>query len=255
VSSGDQSKIRSPSAPAPVPADIGIVAALPIEVGDFIRRLTERRIYHAAGIRVTEGWCHDRLVCVITPGIGRTAARKGAERLLAGHHPRWLISTGFAGALDPTLRLGDVILPTEVLDPEHRRLSIGLDFEPTASVRAGRVITVDQVIRTAAEKQKLREHTGADLVDMETAELAELAAARQIRFLAVRVISDTADQELPPEVISILGPSGAFRLGVAIGAIARRPKSLGTMLHLREIAHNAAHRLAQSLAQVIAQLG
>ena len=45
-------------------------------------------------------------------GIGTAAAEKSVRALLAGNRPRWLLSAGYAGALDPSLAHGELFLAT-----------------------------------------------------------------------------------------------------------------------------------------------
>src|SRR2546423_12744693 len=89
------------TAPAPLPADVGVVAALPVEVGFLIDRLSKVRKYSGPDFSVIEGECAGKVVAVVVAGLGRDSARRGTEFLLLGHRPRWVVSAGFAGALDP----------------------------------------------------------------------------------------------------------------------------------------------------------
>jgi adenosylhomocysteine nucleosidase len=244
-------------APPPCPADIGIVAALPIEIAPFVARFKNVRKYASERHVVVEGECAGKLVAVITPGPGRKAAERGARVLLAGHRPHWVISAGFGGALNPEFARNDVVLATEVMDLDGLRLSIDVNVPEQAAgrkVRAGRLITVDRIIRTAAEKAEMHGEHHADVVDMETSAVAQVCSARGLRFLSVRVISDEAAADLPPEILSILGRSGSFRIGAAMGAVWRRPGSLKELWALREHAIAAADRLAEFLVGAVRQL-
>src|SRR5262245_59936061 len=107
-------------APAPVPADVGIVAALPMEMGYLIDKLRRVRKYHAASMPVIEGELDGKIVAIAIGGMGRDAARRAAEILLDGHRPSWILSAGFAGALNPALTRNELALPSEVIDPEGR---------------------------------------------------------------------------------------------------------------------------------------
>src|SRR3954465_7888039 len=99
----------NPTAPAPAPADIGVVAALSIEVAPLLARMERVRKYAGPRFSVVEGECAGKLVAVVLTGTGRARAQRGAEVLLDGHRPRWIISAGFGGALDPTLRRNEVV--------------------------------------------------------------------------------------------------------------------------------------------------
>jgi adenosylhomocysteine nucleosidase len=179
--------------------------------------------------------------------------------LISGHRPRWIISAGFGGALNPGLKRNQVVLADEILDTDGLRLSIDVSA-PTEStgkhaITTGRLLTVDKIIRTAAEKAELRnEYHQADMLDMETSAVASVCTERGVRFLGVRVISDEAGVDLPPEILSIMGPTGSFRVGAAMGAIWRRPSSLKELLVLRDHANAAAEVLTAVLPGIIRQL-
>lgn len=245
-------------APPPSPADVGLVAALPIEAGPLLDRFTRVRTYAADRLKVVEGRCGGRVVAAVIAGPGRKAARRGAELLLAGHRPAWILSAGFGGALNPDLERNDVVFATEVVDLDGLRLAIDLtppcDDTPGRRITSGRVLTADSIVRTALEKADLRRRFGADVVDMETSAVADVCSVRGVRFLSVRVISDEARTDLPPEVLSILGATGSYRLGAALGAIWRRPSSLKDLWTLRDHAVSAADRLAEVVPGVIERL-
>lgn len=245
-------------APPPAPADIGLVAALPIEVGPLLDGFTRVRTYTAGRLKIVEGRCGGRVVAAVIAGPGRKAARRGAELLLAGHRPAWVLSVGFGGALDPSLERNDIVFATEVVDLDGLHLAIDLappsDDTPGRRITSGRILTVDGIVRTALEKTDLRQRFGADVVDMETSAVAGVCSTRGIRFLSIRVISDEARTDLPVEVLSVLGATGSYRVGAALGAIWRRPSSLKDLWTLRDHALSAADRLAEIVPGVIAQL-
>src|SRR5437762_7502763 len=237
-------------APAPVPADVGIIAALPLEVGDLIDGLRGVRKYHSASLPVIEGEHHHQIVVIVVSGVGRPAARRATEVLLAGHRPSWIIAAGFAGALNPTMARNDLALPGEVIDPEGHRFPVEHPESLGAGIRytRGRLLTVDRIIVTSQEKAELHRDTQADLVDMESSAVAAVCREKLVRFLAVRVISDDALSDLPPEVATLLTRSGSYRVGAAIRAIWNRPASLKDFWTLHERALEAADRLAKFIA-------
>jgi adenosylhomocysteine nucleosidase len=247
----------SSKAPAPTSADFGIVAATTIEVAPLLARLTDVRKYAGPKVTVIEGEIAGKLVALVLTGMGRARAQRGAEVLLDGHRPRWLISAGFGGALDPTLRRNDVVLPREVVNLEGRKFAIDLVIPPEAEaqgLKTGRLVTVDDFVRKASEKADLRAKSGADVVDMETSAIAALSEERGVKFLAVRVISDEAGVDLPPEILAIVGPTGGLRLGATIGALWKRPSSVKDLLTLRQHANDAANRLAEFLVGTFPRL-
>ena len=99
-------------APAPFPADIGVVTALPMEAGHLIDRMAKVRRYTARSLTVVEGELEGRLLVVLAAGVGRASARRGVEHLLEGEirvaiwHGVDASAAQPAAALKPTERTG-----------------------------------------------------------------------------------------------------------------------------------------------------
>jgi adenosylhomocysteine nucleosidase len=243
-------------APAPVPADIGIVAAMPMEVGYLIDGLRRVRKYLAASMPVIEGEHDGKIVVIAIGGLGRAAARRATGILLDGHRPSWIVSAGFAGALNPDLRRNDLALPEEVIDTDGRRFPINRPEAVGSGVRhvVGRMLTVDRLILDSAEKQELHRTSQADLVDMESSAVAALCAERLVRFLSVRVVSDDARTSLPHELTSLMTKSGSYRIGAALRAVWNRPSSIKDFWTLHEQGLEAADRLARFVTRCLGEL-
>jgi adenosylhomocysteine nucleosidase len=243
-------------APAPVPADVGVVAALPIEVGDLLDRLQRIRKYHSASVSIVEGELAGRIVVVAVGGVGMAAARRAADLLVAGHRPRWLLSAGFAGALDPALSRNDLVLADEIIDGQGHKLPV--DIPDALSDGPGhirrRLLTVDRIVLRPEEKQQLRREFEADLVDMESSVVAEYCKGKLVHFLSVRVISDDATTSLPREVATILSHTGSYRAGAALRAVWRRPSSLKDFWMMHERALEASEILAKFVARCVTAL-
>jgi adenosylhomocysteine nucleosidase len=150
----------------------------------------------------------------------------------------------------------DLVLPQEVLDLDGRRFPVELPAAVGAGIRysRGRLLTVDRLILSAREKEDLHRSSQADLVDMESSAVAALCSERLVRYLSVRVISDDARSDLPPEVATLLARPGSYRVGAALRAIWHRPSSLKDFWTLHERALEAADRLAKFVARCIDEL-
>ena len=159
-----------------------------------------------------------KLVALTVAGMGREAARRAAAPDRRAR-PRWVLSAGFGGALNPALARYEIVLPGEVIDLEGQHFATDLSEAPKGQApryATGRLLTVDQIIRTASEKAELYRRFAADLVDMETSGVAEVCRDRVVKFLPIRVISDEAQADLPPEVVALLTRTGSYRLSAAL---------------------------------------
>lgn len=260
VRAAQQERGAEPSDTRPRPCDIGFVFALGIESGGLQDLLEGVVTTRGAGLTFRQGVLRNRSVVLVETGVGQAGAARGTQALLAGHRPAWVISAGFAGALDRRLRRGDIVLADAVIGPDGRRLAIDLKIPPDTSagnkgLHVGACLTRDAIVRLTAEKESLGRQHGALAVDMESWTVAEVCRQAKTRFLAIRVISDAVDDELPADVETLARQkSTASRLGAAAAALVRRPSSAKDMLKLKGDALVASDRLARFLAGVVEQL-
>ena len=144
------------------------------------------------------GTWRDAPIVLVRSGMGCDRARRALAEIAGKYTLKRIISIGYAGALDPSLKVGDVVVADQVVYYETLK-SYSLDGELLGTmpeVARGTLLTVDQVVATPPEKKALREKYSAVAVDMETFALAEETQARNLPFASVRAITDTADQEL-----------------------------------------------------------
>lgn len=237
-------------------ADIGLVCALPLELSDFVGRCTKVKKYTGGKFTFRGGFYGDIRIATVDSGPGMARARRATEALIEGHSPRWIVSTGFCGALRPEMKVGQIVVSNKITTTNNEELTVdvGMSTDPARGLYVGKTITVEQIVRTVAQKQTLAEQSGAIAVDMESHAVASVCHDRKNRFLAIRAISDDLSADLPVEVLSLMGETGAVRIGAAIGALWKRPSSYKDMWRLREHAMIASEHLAAFLDGVVKQL-
>ncbi len=242
------------------PCHVGLVFALSIESGGLEDLLENKSSTRGREFVVRHGMLKGHRVALILAGAGREAAARATETLVAGHRPKWIFSAGLAGGLSPELKRHDILMVERVVDADGRRLSLDLNVDraaltETPDVHVGTLLTVDEIVRLPEQKRALAEKHDAAAVDMETFAVADACRRLHVPFLAVRVVNDAVDDELPDDVEHLLAQkTTAARLGAAAGAVWRRPSSLKDMVGLRENAMRASERLAKFLAEMIGQL-
>lgn len=96
-----------------------------------------------------------------------------------------LVSFGLAGALHRGLGVGDVVDATRVVDEHGETLWEGAPLG-VEGARAGVVLGSDALVHDAAERRRLHEASGADVVDMESGVLARSGRLAGV----IRVVSD-----------------------------------------------------------------
>jgi adenosylhomocysteine nucleosidase len=148
-----------------------------------------------------------------------------------------MISTGYCGALDPALGLGDIVVSAETR------------IECARPYRRGMIHSMDRVAVTADEKRALRAETGADAVEMEAAAVQRRAEELGIPFSCIRVVSDTAHHDLPLDFNRYRGVTGEFSRGrIALAALVRPFTALPQLIAFARESQMASNALGDFLA-------
>ena len=180
-------------------------------------------------------------------GMGGIGAAMAARSLIdAG--AAGLMSYGLAGGLDPSLRAGCLVLPSEVISREGAQFLTSVEWRERLHriiagqrpVVAGKLLTDATPIGAVADKANAFRETGAVAVDMESLAIAEVAAAHSLPFIAVRVIVDTARDVLPRAVVAA-SSGGQLNVPRLIGGLAAAPLDVFALIRLAQ-RHRAATR-------------
>ncbi|HEY6372151.1 MAG TPA: hypothetical protein VIX37_16365 [Candidatus Sulfotelmatobacter sp.] len=170
---------------------VAIVAALEREVRPLVREWSgSEQEVNGRRFRFFE---KDDFV-LVCGGIGAEAARRASEAVIAIYAPKVIFSAGFAGALDPELKVGSIIRPRRVVNAGEGS-SVNLDG--VSQEGAEGVLVSFASVASPEQKASLRDSFGAQAVDMEAAAVARAAEVRGVEFAVVKVISDEFDFRFP----------------------------------------------------------
>ncbi len=183
-------------------------------------------------------------VSILIVGIGRANAEKSVRKFLATNSPERVLTCGFAGGLNPDLKLGDVVF--EVSEPSTFNLQLS-----TCGAKPATFFCADRIATTVAEKKKLHAETGADAVEMESAAIHAVCAEKKIPCATVRVISDTAHEDLPLDFNALTKPDKNLDFGKLFFAIVKSPGKIGALLQLQKKTKFAAQQLAEALEKLV----
>lgn len=203
--------------------------------------------FEGAAFRARSRWS-----TVETWFLGATSekAAQSLRRCIAAEKPRTVISAGFAGALQPGLRVGTPVLGLNYTS-EHlaERLSL------SAGWLAGNIETADAIIETAEEKRALGEATGALVGDLETAHLFHVCQLAETPMISIRVVSDLVEEDLPVPADALIDPATSRPNPLALFRyLLTNPKSISGFRKLMRDAKIAQRQIERSLGEVIPQL-
>ena len=182
----------------------------------------------------------DKEVLTVQTGIGRSGVEPAIESILTSYPATAILSLGFGGALIPDLGVGDLVICAAVVpwdeavnEPANRYYADEYLVKHTIEAMDGNGlkwlqgtgVTISRLASNAKEKHGLRDNVQADVCEMEDYWVAQAASARQIPFLAVRVIYDKNNAILP-DYDRMIDRRGNVRLGRTMAYFLTHPRQL-----------------------------
>jgi len=218
---------------------IAFVAAMEREVAPLVQTWRRRTLeYDGRRHKIFENG-EAALIC---GGIGPEAARRATEAIIRHSAPSRIVSAGIAGALDPALKVGDVIEPGVVINSS--------DGSRTSAGASEHVLLSYPAVCGSEQKRKLRDAFRASLVDMEAASVAQGAEARGLQFAALKAISDDAEFAMP-DVQRFVDGDGEFRVSAFALYVAIRPWLWGSTIALARNSARASRALCAAMSDYL----
>jgi adenosylhomocysteine nucleosidase len=209
-----------------------------------------------ADLPIVEGTFEGKKLTVVHVGVGPQSAamRLRASGVLDGtEKPRLLICPGYAGGLAPALQHADLLLVENFSDPTL--LATAASLIDAGQTHRGNLTSELVVIDSAADKVALAARTGAVGVDMETATIAQVCAEAGVPMLAIRVISDDAQNTLPVPG-HLLWDLEAQKppIGRLLWYLLRHPGRIGPFMRMIRSLGPARARLTETLRLLLAKI-
>ncbi len=202
----------------------GIIGAMEPEVAILKAKLTESNTIEHGGYTFYQGKLNNQDVVIVQSGIGKVAAALATLLLIDKFQPDYIVNTGSAGGFDPTLKVGDIVISSEVRYHDVDITAFGYEVgqlpgNPAAYIANSTLvsaaqasiasldniqtivglITTGDTFMTADEdiaKARANFPTMA-AVEMEGAAIAQTCYQFKIPFVIIRSLSDIAGKESP----------------------------------------------------------
>jgi nucleoside phosphorylase len=178
---------------------------------------------------------------VAITGIGKSNAIRVVGRFLENVSPGLVLSCGFAGGLNPGLERGSLVFSADD----------GLELATTLlelGARPVRFHCSSRVVVTSVEKQQLWKSTQADAVEMESECIRQLCRERCIPSATVRVISDSAAENLPLDFNALMTSTQDLSYLKLASELIRSPRTILPLLELQKRTTAAARQLGACLS-------
>jgi len=198
-----------------LPSMLLIATALTEELEIVLNLCSSRTKIRGLGISIWEGVRGKKSLHILKLGAGPKRAASALERALAFMPAERILIIGYAGALDPDLRQGELVaveqatlLSDKTWGAPLTQLELGESWPLDSSkeicsmahaaglpIRCGSALTSFCVIGAPSHKHFLFQRFHTAIVDMETAALARVAHSVAVPMSCVRAVSDEAGDD------------------------------------------------------------
>lgn len=220
------------------------------------RKLRNLQPAHVDGIDMYQSQIGRAAVDFVVTGMGMENALRGAEIAMAIPHTV-CIAAGFAGSLNPAHKVGDILAARAVQRLGKSKTiecsrNLFMAARGNQAIEARMFLTTGKVIATAEEKQQLAPF--ADAVDMESFATLSVAKQKNLPAVAIRVISDRFDEDMPTDIATTVDERGRVKIRGVVKHVASHPLQLPALIRLGRQSHTAAEALYHFLEAFIKEL-
>ena len=202
---------------------IGIVVAMREELEAIEKILSNKEVEEVCNLRIIKGTINNKECILVECGVGKVNAARAAQVIIDKFEVDTIINVGVAGAVNPMLEIGDIVIGKYVLQHDFDITAFGhskgyitgvgdrinctdkydeqvekiIDesIEKNYQVKLGIVATGDIFCTDIDMKNKIQAKFDADVVDMECAAIGQVAYLNDIPFAVIRSVSDTPNGE------------------------------------------------------------
>jgi len=199
---------------------IAIMGAMPEEIEPLLEKVENINKVEYANNSYYEATYKGKELVIAYSKIGKVFSSLTASTLLEKFACDKLLFSGVAGAINPSLKIGDLIIADRLCQHDLDISIFGHDFgfvpegakfvETDASLREvakvvakennldlieGTIATGDQFVASTERKEFIAKNFEADAIEMEGASVAVVCDALNVPFFVLRAISDTANDD------------------------------------------------------------
>ncbi|MBE1447034.1 5'-methylthioadenosine/adenosylhomocysteine nucleosidase [Paenibacillus sp. OAS669] len=199
---------------------IGVIGAMKEEIEQFLQHMEQVNVSEKAKVQFREGLFYNKPIVLCKSGVGKVNAAVTTQVLIDTYGVDAIIFTGVAGAVDPELNVGDIVISSESMQHDMDVTALGfpvgtIPYEETSvfaadeslrqlavnasselfpgRVKVGRILSGDQFIASRETVSRLYSELQGTCTEMEGASVAQVCAMNGIPHVIIRSMSDKAD--------------------------------------------------------------
>lgn len=207
--------------------NVAIIGAMDCEISSLQDIVKNPKVITVKKHKLIKGRIGKYNVIIAKSGVGKVAAAISVQFLADNYKPDFIINTGIAGALDESLKIGDVIFATSSLQHDFDISVFGyakgymstgnqsnkptifkpdenlknkiknavIKKYPDITFKDGIIATGDTFVLNARIKKNINKIFDASAIDMESAAIIQSANMNNIPCVVIRSISDSLNEK------------------------------------------------------------
>ena len=200
--------------------NIGIIGAMREEIDPLLSFVKNYETIEYANNTFYKATYKEHTIYIVYSKIGKVNSTLTATTLIEKFNVEKIIFSGVAGGINASLKVGDLILATKLIQHDVDITAFGHPFgfipesgdyitadknlnniamkvakEMDIKLLSGVIATGDQFIADETKKHWIRDTYNADALEMEGASVAYVCSSFGVPFCVLRAISDVADMD------------------------------------------------------------
>ena len=200
---------------------IGIIGAMDVEIESIKKLMVDTKVESFAHINFFSGKINNVDCVVAVCGPGKVNSAICTQLMISNYAPKLIINTGIAGSAVPQVKIGEIVLADSVVQHDMDTSALGdarglisginLIQIPCAAdvneaiksiakklgetLHIGTIATGDQFISSSEKLADIQRTFNATACEMEAGSIGHVCLVNVVKFAALRVISDNANEE------------------------------------------------------------
>lgn len=200
---------------------LGIIGAMASEVDGLKAKMSERKIETISGVEFCSGKIGNTDVVIAQAGVGKVNAAVTAQTMILKYYTTALINIGVAGGIDPSLRIGDIVVADKVVEHDMDTTAVGdepgfitgidcvyMDCDKSISelmiqcsnevglhTISGTIASGDIFVAEDSVRNKIKNLFNGAAAEMEGAAIGHVCTMNNVPFAVLRAMSDCANDD------------------------------------------------------------
>jgi len=190
---------------------VAVICAMDVEIEEISNNLCNAKIKQINDFNIIRGNIGKYNIILSKSGVGKVSAATTTQFIIDKYKPDYIINIGIAGSLSPELKAGDTVIADKMVQHDFDVTAFGnpkgymdngiepnkttiyysdknliKNFTKDKTLITGTIATGYIFVADTKLKQSIKKEFDADIVDMESAAIAQTAQRNNIPVIVIK---------------------------------------------------------------------